>query len=565
MMYQPTVQLYTSVGIPDKLRENLELQVAADIFVIQGEKEEMSDLFVDLLIITALPEELETIRSHLPQEEKIHSKYCELTYYVGSLEMEGGSSCSYGITCLFQMGNTDAGVSASYAIRDLNPSYVFVFGVAAGVVDRVELTDVIVATHIFYYEQAKLHAGMVEIRPQSYRTDALLHKRLSNFALSYDAADTDCQVKFGPFAAGEKVVADSRAVEELKKSEPKLLGIEMESYGVARAVAGAFHRPRFIAVRGVSDFANERKNDEWRAQALHNASKFLVAFLRTNVLPREKARLTKLDVSQTLMAIHHLSLNQRASVECSIKADILEYQGIEIKELFIDQTDLYADGSLMHPAEALKRQDNLIERLNHFSRIYPQARVAYFGLAHIPLTFCAGYQINRRVVEVFATDRQTGEWIPLSKTGAGPELYFQEKPEGSSDAKGDVVVRVSISYPVRCHQIQGIVEQPLASFHLRLTKPQPDVVTSKQQLDRYAQAFHRLLVDINALFPNTQRLHLFLSAPPTAVFRFGQQVSKTVDPDILIYNYSNKDQPNYGWGVNVMTSEIIELRNSLGG
>jgi hypothetical protein len=210
--------------------------------------------------------------------------------------------------------------------------------------------------------------------------------------------------------------------------------------------------------------------------------------------------------------------------------------------------------------DALQRQYDLIQKFNDFTSLYPQAHVAHFGLAHIPLIFHAGYHINRRVVKVFATDRQTGEWVSLAKSGIGPKLHLQEAPEGSSDDKGDVIIRMSISYTIRRQQIQGIVKQPLASFHLSLAKPQTDVVTSEEQLDRYARAFHQLLVDINARFPNTQRIHLCLAAPPTVVFKCGQQVSKTVDPDILVYNFSNKDQPNYGWAINVMAGEVIERR-----
>ncbi len=513
---------------------------------------------MDLLIVTALPEELEIIRSYLPKSDKAHSKTCELTYHIGSFVTDEGVSYLYGLTCLFQMGNTDAGVSTPYAIRDLDPSYVFMFGLAAGVKDRINLTGVIVATHIFYYEQAKLRPGAVEIRPQSYRADELLSNKIKDFASSFI---TNYQVKFGPFAVGEKIVANTQIVEELKKSEPKLLGIEMESYGVARAAAGAFDRPRFIAIRGVSDFADEHKDDSYRDQALYNAAEFFVAFLKTNVLPKKKAQLTKSDTLQTLIAVHHLSLNQRASIQNSIGMNIPEYQGFEIQELFINQTDLYTNGRLSNPAEALQLQYDLSQRLNDFTNIYPQAHIAYFGLAHIPLTFHVGYQINRRTIKVLATDRQADEWITLSKIGTGPKLYLQEAPKAPSNDMGDVIIKMSISYIVRSEQIQDIVKQPLASFHLSLTNPKPDIVMSEKQLDKYARAFHKLLVDINTRFPNTQRIHLFMAAPPTVVFKCGQQVSKTIDPDILVYNFSNKDRPNYGWAINIMTNEVIEHRS----
>ena len=325
----------------------------------------LRNMTVDILIITALPEELETVRRFLPQGERVDSKHCELTYYQGSLDTEQGSAYSYGLTCLFQMGNTDAGVGASHSIRDLNPSYVFMFGVAAGIKEHVELADVIVPTRIFYYEQAKLHPGRVEIRPQSYQADVLLCSKLKDFASTYEA---ECHVRFGPFAVGEKVIADGRTVAELKKHEPKLLGIEMESYGVARAAAGACHRPRFIAVRGTSDFADVHKDDRLRGQALQNAASFLIEFLRTGVLPKDKVHLAELDTPQTLIAIQHLSLNQRTSVNQSIATTIREYQGFEVQELLIDQTDLYEDGRLANPQKALQRQLDLVSRLRHFVR-----------------------------------------------------------------------------------------------------------------------------------------------------------------------------------------------------
>lgn len=518
----------------------------------------MSNKPVDLLIVTALPEELEIIRSYLPKGDKLHSQHCELTYDLGSLKTDEGAFYLYGLTCLFQMGNTDAGVSTAQAIRDLNPTYVFMFGLAAGVKGQVALTDVIIPTHIFYYEQAKLRPGVVEIRPQSYQADALLSNKLKDFASSIAA---DYQIKFGPFAVGEKVVADTQIVDNLKKSEPKLLGIEMESYGVARAAAGTFYRPRFIAIRGVSDFADEQKDDDCRAQALHNAAEFFARFLKTGVLPKTKAQFTKSETSQTLIAIHHLSLNLRTSVKQFIKTSIPQYQDCDIQELFINQVDLYKNGSLTNPTEALQRQYDLLQQLNNFTNHYPEAHLAYFGLAHIPFIFHAGYQINRRAIKVFATNRQTGEWIALKKSGSGPKLLLQETSEVSSDVKGDIILRMSISYMVRPQQIQEVVKQPMASFHLSLAKPKPDAVISEKQLNRYASTFHQVLVDINARFPNTQRIHLFLAAPPTLVFRCGQQVSKTIDPDILVYNFSNKDQPNYGWAINMMTGEIIEHRN----
>ena len=519
----------------------------------------MNSISTDILIITALLEELEVLRPLLPLDKKVQSKTCQLTYDTGPLQTEKeGVFYSCAATCLYDMGNTGSGVGATCAIQDLSPSYVIMFGLAAGIESEVELGDVIVPTHISYYELAKLKPEEVEVRPSSYQSDLLLRGRLADFASSYSSSH---KVKFGPFAAGEKVVADTKAVEKLKQAEPKLIGIEMESYGVARAAAGRLYQPRFIAIRGVSDYADENKNDGSRELALKNAANFLVSFLETGVLPKDKPKPTDLEVNDTFVAIHHLSLNKRASIKATSQHDLLEYLGIDFKEISIDQTDLYDNGVLVNPREALKRQNDLIKQLTNFIDIYPSCRIGYFGLAHIPLMFHAGYQVDRQSVRIFVTDRQTSEWIPLKKTGRGPTLRLEESSDKFSLDSGDVIVRVSMSYAVKPDQIEGIVNNPLAAFHLSFDKPRTDIVMSETQLNRYARQFHELLVDINARFPNRRQIHLFMSVPPTVAFRFGQQVSKTIDPEILAYNYSNKDHPVYGWAINIMTDEVTDYRS----
>lgn len=516
---------------------------------------------VDILIVVALQEEFQALDNQLRFGNKVHSEICELTYYLGQIKSEElGVSYTCAYVSLFRMGNPDAATGALNAIRDLSPAYVIMFGLAAGLRGEVELGDVIIPTHIFYYEQAKQRSDTVEVRPQSYRVDALTSNRLQDF-VARQPNDRNYAVKFGPFAVGEKVISSQEALASLKRLEPKLLGVEMESYGVAAAAATVLHRPRFVAIRGVSDHADEHKDDAPRGRALQNASDFLLAFLKSGSLPKQgSAQLTQAEATKTLIAIHHLSLELRSLTEHSIEDTQYHSPHCEIKELRIDQTDLYNNGCLTSPSTAASRQADIIQRLNGYLSLYPQAHVGYFGLAHIPLMFLAGYQVNRRIVTTFGINRQTGKWQSLLHASSGPKLYLEDPLPFPANGRGDVVVRISISYMIRSEQVVDIVENPLAQFHLRLETPTPDVVRSEEQLDRYTRAFHGLLATINDQFPNTNRIHLFLAAPPPVVFRYGQQVSKTIDRNILVYNFSRQDQPEYGWAINVKTGEVLELR-----
>jgi hypothetical protein len=51
--------------------------------------------------------------------------------------------------------------------------------------------------------------------------------------------------------------------------------------------------------------------------------------------------------------------------------------------------------------------------------------------------------------------------------------------------------------------------------------------------------------------PNTRRIHVFYSGPPPVAFHFGQQISKTIHPKVIVYNYVSKDTPPYSWGLEI--------------
>ena len=117
-----------------------------------------------------------------------------------------------------------------------------------------------------------------KIRPESLQVDPLLLQRMRDYELQSDDK-RNYPVHFGEYAVGEDVVASDEARDAILDIFPKVIGVEMESYGVGLAATykdmGGKSTP-FIAIRGVCDFADPNKNDEYRLTALNNAAKFLV-------------------------------------------------------------------------------------------------------------------------------------------------------------------------------------------------------------------------------------------------------------------------------------------------
>jgi 5'-methylthioadenosine/S-adenosylhomocysteine nucleosidase len=511
----------------------------------------MGENTVDILIMTALDEELQALQELFLTKDKILSKHSS-TYYIGDV-----GSYSVALMSIFGMGNSAAAIKTTQAIRELEPSFVFMFGIAGGVGDEISLSDVIVSTTILYYEGAKIKSGRKETRPQSIQADRVVLTKLQNFSAQNRKP---YQIKFGPFAAGEKVIADSNEIEKLRKFEPKLLGVEMESFGVALAANEDILRPRFIAIRGVSDHADEEKDDSFREKALQNAADFIYSFLLADAtLPSNKIDLK--NETDNFIAIHHVSLDRRSSL-ASLPDKIPLFKKKTLQELEIDQSDFYKRGTLFTPSKALDHQKYFYESLDSLIQKHPEAEIGYFGLAHIPFIFHLGYEANIREVQLFTTHRQTREWKTLStEEGTWENLIVENIPDRANPEIEEIVLRMSISYPVLMEQVEEVFDTlSLPILHITVDKPIPDLVIYEKQLDEYAETFHKTLAEIRKLYPRAKSIHLFYSGPPTLAFRCGQQINKTIDPDIIVYNFSQKDTPNYGWAVNISRGEVLEFR-----
>jgi nucleoside phosphorylase len=91
---------------------------------------------------------------------------------------------------------------------------------------------------------------------------------------------TENKLYIGPLGAADQVIDDPSRVLEIQQNWRKLIGIEMETYGVYRACHEAPEpKPRFVSFKAVCDFAAE-KSDSWQTYAAFVAAEFAVTFLR---------------------------------------------------------------------------------------------------------------------------------------------------------------------------------------------------------------------------------------------------------------------------------------------
>ena len=125
----------------------------------------------DVLRITALPIERAAVVRHFEGCETVCT-YDDMTYYMATVSTNDCAvDVRVAVTMLNQTGNVEAANHANSAIRDVQPEYVLMVGIAGGVREHVRLGDVVVADQVLYYEPAKEKPGNTQTpRRASFRS-----------------------------------------------------------------------------------------------------------------------------------------------------------------------------------------------------------------------------------------------------------------------------------------------------------------------------------------------------------------------------------------------------------
>lgn len=200
-------------------------------------------------------------------------------------------------TVATSMGLTAAAIATTQLILQFKPRIVVMVGIAAGTRGgNKEFGDILVADPSVDYNSGKvvLEDGIREFLPDPYPIG--LSARLRSVIQKYRAPNPllnqvraswtgnlptqPIRLHLGPVGAADQVIDDETRIVEIQKNWRKLIGVEMETYGVYRACHEAPDpKPRFVSFKSVCDFAAQ-KTDSWQDYAAHTAAQFAVPFLR---------------------------------------------------------------------------------------------------------------------------------------------------------------------------------------------------------------------------------------------------------------------------------------------
>ncbi|THJ12077.1 MAG: 5'-methylthioadenosine/S-adenosylhomocysteine nucleosidase [Nitrospira sp. CG24C] len=218
-------------------------------------------------------------------------------YREASLAIEGGATLRVVATTSTSMGLTAAAIATTQLVFQFRPRLVAMIGIAAGTRSGgKQFGDILVADPSVDYNSGKvvLAHGIREFQPDPYPIS--LNPRLRSVLQKYRGPHPlfaeirkrwdgntpvgSNRLHVGPVGAADQVIDDPTRVLEIQKNWRKLIGVEMETYGVYRAIHESPEpKPRAVSFKAVCDFAAE-KSDSWQEYAAFTAAEFAIEFFR---------------------------------------------------------------------------------------------------------------------------------------------------------------------------------------------------------------------------------------------------------------------------------------------
>ena len=256
------------------------------IFRVSQQGQSQSGYDYHVALITATATESAGVKTLYKQWQEHRFDGENQTYYTSAFERDG---IRYKVVFAQQgeMGMTAAAVLSMKLIQRFRPRYLLTLGIAAGVsvqkTDEQFFGDVVVADMIWNYAAGKfVSADSTDIqfggvgflpRPTVIQMDPRIREYVE---LAANSSENQCHIHIGPMACGSTVVANREILDKQVYSQfPHTIGLDMESYAVMYAAENAAQpQPYALVIKGVSDYADGEKSDDYQKFAAYTSAEF---------------------------------------------------------------------------------------------------------------------------------------------------------------------------------------------------------------------------------------------------------------------------------------------------
>jgi nucleoside phosphorylase len=259
----------------------------------------------DLAIICALKIELDANKANGWSWTLLINEDDDTVYYQTVIKDKNGKDLKIIAASAPRMGMSFSASLSMKVITKFKPKFLLMTGIMAGVKDKVNLGDIVVANPIWDWGSGKwipnlkepqklksefadlknieedeneFRKSIFQIDPYQYTRNTLFTRPITlisddklylyNLRANFPriAPNHDVRLLEGPVASGASVLADKNILNDIKKEQHrKLLGVEMEAYGLFCAAENSPKpKPTALCIKSVVDFGDFEKVDDFQ-------------------------------------------------------------------------------------------------------------------------------------------------------------------------------------------------------------------------------------------------------------------------------------------------------------
>lgn len=193
-------------------------------------------------VISALDSEHKQLASRLTDNKDVYAK--PFAYTVGRLGDNELILTQCGI------GKVNAALGAQQLISRFDPDCILNTGVAGGIDDSLNVTDIVAGSRVAYHDVwcgDGNEWGQVQGLPLFFDCDS----NLLRYAVELNSNGLDSKIVAGLICTGDQFISDKSQLEKIKNRYPDGLAVDMESAAMAQTCF--MHDVPFLSFRIISD------------------------------------------------------------------------------------------------------------------------------------------------------------------------------------------------------------------------------------------------------------------------------------------------------------------------
>ena len=255
-------------------------------------------------------------------------------------------------------------------------------------------------------------------------------------------------------------------------------------------------------------------------------------------------KVCKIILRPKVIIINHSTFSNTQS-----KCDENIGDGAFVKERDIDLVEQMKKHDIV---DAVRKQDKIVRDIlrecDEFTELF------YYGIAHIPLIFRAGFQIgdegNVRLMHKHRNEQAV--FKEISSEADDHRVQLKVNHRKLSNGSQEMLVVVATSFQVSTDDL-AVFSNNNIGHSLRFEMEAQsmygvDSIVSYAVMNRLRTGILNKIRNVVAT-ENIEKIHLVLSTSSDFTFFLSQGFSKYHDPEIIVYQYERSNPIKYPWGV----------------